>query len=73
MTSIGRAGAVLVAGSANVDFVVRTPHIPAPGETVLGGELRFRGTAAITGSEAIRCSKLLRREAGCAPVAATKG
>ena len=28
---------VLVAGSANVDFVVRAPHIPAPGETVLGG------------------------------------
>ena len=25
---------VLVAGSANVDFVVRAPHIPAPGETV---------------------------------------
>src|SRR5688572_24029147 len=27
---------VLVAGSANLDFVVRTPHVPAPGETVLG-------------------------------------
>lgn len=27
---------VLVAGSANLDFVVRAPHIPAPGETVLG-------------------------------------
>lgn len=31
---------ILVAGSANLDFVVRTPHIPAPGETVLGGEFR---------------------------------
>jgi len=30
---------VCVAGSANVDFVVRAPHIPAPGETVLGGDL----------------------------------
>lgn len=30
---------VLVAGSANVDFVVRAPRIPAPGETVLGGDL----------------------------------
>lgn len=28
--------AVLVAGSANLDFVVRAAHIPAPGETVLG-------------------------------------
>jgi ribokinase len=32
-------GQVLVAGSANADFVVRAPHIPAPGETVLGGDL----------------------------------
>ncbi len=32
-------GHVLVAGSANVDFVVRAPHIAAPGETVLGGDL----------------------------------
>jgi ribokinase len=29
---------ILVAGSANLDFVVRAPHIPAPGETVLGGD-----------------------------------
>src|SRR5579863_6362909 len=35
-----RACMILVAGSANLDFVVRTPHIPAPGETVLGGEFR---------------------------------
>jgi ribokinase len=27
---------VAVVGSANVDFVVQTPHIPRPGETVLG-------------------------------------
>lgn len=32
-------GSVLVAGSANIDFVVRAAHIPAPGETVLGGDL----------------------------------
>lgn len=29
--------AILVAGSANLDFVVRAPRIPTPGETVLGG------------------------------------
>jgi hypothetical protein len=28
--------AILVAGSANVDFVVRAAQVPAPGETVLG-------------------------------------
>jgi len=27
---------ILVAGSANLDFCVRAPHIPGPGETVLG-------------------------------------
>ncbi|WP_277925072.1 ribokinase [Sphingomonas sp. BAUL-RG-20F-R05-02] len=30
---------VLVAGSANVDFVVRAARIPRPGETILGGDL----------------------------------
>ena len=39
MTGTTPGGRVLVAGSANVDFVVRAPHIPAPGETVLGGDL----------------------------------
>jgi ribokinase len=29
-------GTVLVAGSANVDFVARAAHVPGPGETVLG-------------------------------------
>ena len=32
---------ILVAGSANLDFVVRAPHIPAPGETVLGSDFRL--------------------------------
>jgi sugar/nucleoside kinase (ribokinase family) len=27
---------IVVAGSANLDFVVRVPHIPGPGATVLG-------------------------------------
>lgn len=31
---------ILVAGSANLDFVVRTPHIPHAGETVLGREFK---------------------------------
>jgi ribokinase len=32
-------GAILVAGSANLDFVVRASHVPGPGETVLGRDL----------------------------------
>jgi ribokinase len=31
--------AILVAGSANLDFVVRAAHVPRPGETVLGRDL----------------------------------
>jgi ribokinase len=36
MTRPGERGGVLVAGSANLDFVIRAGHVPAPGETVLG-------------------------------------
>ena len=39
MTTSRPGGHVLVAGSANADYVVRAAHIPAPGETVLGGDL----------------------------------
>jgi ribokinase len=34
-----RAPRVLVVGSANVDYVVTAPRLPAPGETVTGGTL----------------------------------
>ena len=30
---------IVVIGSSNTDMVVRVPHIPAPGETVMGSEL----------------------------------
>lgn len=32
---------VLVIGSSNTDMVVQVPHIPAPGETVLGGSFKI--------------------------------
>ena len=31
---------ILVAGSSNLDFVVRPHHIPAPGDTVLGRDFK---------------------------------
>ncbi|MDW7761209.1 MAG: ribokinase [Acidobacteriota bacterium] len=31
---------IVVAGSANTDMIVHVPHIPKPGETVLGSEFR---------------------------------
>ena len=47
---------ILVAGSANLDFVVRAPHIPAPGETVLGRAFRtFPGGKGA--NQAIACAR----------------
>lgn len=34
----GREAMILVFGSINVDIMVPVPHLPAPGETVLGGD-----------------------------------
>lgn len=31
---------IIVVGSLNMDLVVRTPHMPAPGETVLGDDFQ---------------------------------
>ncbi|MEO0875750.1 MAG: ribokinase, partial [Bacteroidota bacterium] len=28
---------ILVIGSSNTDMVIRSSHLPAPGETILGG------------------------------------
>jgi ribokinase len=33
--------AIVVVGSLNMDFVVRVEHLPAPGETVLGGNFQM--------------------------------
>jgi ribokinase len=47
---------ILVAGSANLDFVVQAAHIPAPGETVLGREFRtFPGGKGA--NQALACAR----------------
>jgi ribokinase len=47
---------VLVAGSANLDFVVRAPHVPAPGETVLGRDFAtFPGGKGA--NQAVACAR----------------
>ncbi|MDT8991653.1 ribokinase [Curvibacter sp. APW13] len=47
---------ILVAGSANLDFVVQAPHIPAPGETVLGTSYRnFPGGKGA--NQAVACAR----------------
>jgi len=47
---------ILVAGSANLDFVVRADHIPSPGETVLGRDFKtFPGGKGA--NQAVACSR----------------
>ena len=47
---------IFVAGSANLDFVVRATHIPAPGETVLGRAFQtFPGGKGA--NQAIACAR----------------
>ena len=50
------AKSVLVAGSANLDFVIRASHVPAPGETVLGRDFAtFPGGKGA--NQAIACAR----------------
>jgi ribokinase len=47
---------ILVAGSANLDFVVRANHIPGPGETVLGRDFKtFPGGKGA--NQAVACAR----------------
>ena len=47
---------ILIAGSANLDFVVRAPRIPAPGETVLGSSFTtFTGGKGA--NQAVACAR----------------
>ena len=71
---------ILVAGSANLDFVVRAPHIPAPGETVLGSNFRtFAGgkganqaiASARAGGVATRMLLALGRDSFAEPIEAS--
>jgi len=48
---------IVVLGSANTDLVVRVPRIPAPGETVLGGDL-IRAAGGKGANQAVAASRL---------------
>lgn len=72
--------AVLVIGSANLDFVVRAAHIPAPGETVLGRDFSTHPggkganqavACARAGGVATRMLLALGDDAFCAPIEAS--
>ncbi|MDH3683146.1 MAG: ribokinase [Acidimicrobiia bacterium] len=53
---------IAVVGSANVDLSIQVPRIPAPGETVLGGDTA-RGSGGKGANQAVAASRLGRRVA----------
>lgn len=56
MSHASSRSGILVAGSANLDFVVRAAHVPAPGETVLGREFAtFPGGKGA--NQAVACAR----------------
>ena len=48
---------IIVVGSSNMDMVVQSPHLPAPGETVLGGEF-FMNPGGKGANQAVAASRL---------------
>lgn len=62
----GSVADVVVVGSLNVDLVVRVPHLPAPGETVVGGDVATYGGGK-GANQAVAAARLGRRTAivGC--------
>ena len=48
---------VVVVGSLNLDLVVRVPHHPAAGETVLGGDL-FTNPGGKGANQAVAAARL---------------
>lgn len=56
------SASVVVVGSINVDIVVAVPHIPAPGETVLGAD-SFRNAGGKGANQAVTAARLGRHVA----------
>lgn len=48
---------IIVVGSVNVDLVIRVPHLPRPGETVLGGEF-FKAAGGKGANQAVAAARL---------------
>lgn len=48
---------IIVVGSTNLDLVVQTPHLPAPGETVLGGRF-FQADGGKGANQAVAAARL---------------
>lgn len=50
---------IIVVGSVNTDLVIRVPHLPRPGETVLGGEF-FQAAGGKGANQAVAAARAAR-------------
>jgi ribokinase len=48
---------IVIVGSSNTDMVIRSPHLPAPGETILGGTF-FMNAGGKGANQAVAASRL---------------
>ncbi len=48
---------IIVIGSSNTDMVIKTPHLPAPGETILGGSF-FMNAGGKGANQAVAAARL---------------
>ena len=49
---------IIVLGSSNTDFVIRGARLPAPGETVLGGQF-FQAAGGKGANQAVAAARVL--------------
>ena len=54
------SSSIIVLGSVNTDLVIRAPRIPAPGETVLGGEY-FQAPGGKGANQAVAAARAARK------------
>lgn len=52
-----RAGKIIVVGSSNTDMVIKTAHLPLPGETILGGTF-FMNAGGKGANQAVAAARL---------------
>lgn len=50
-------GSIVIIGSSNTDMVIKSPHLPAPGETILGGTF-FMNAGGKGANQAVAAARL---------------
>src|SRR6478672_2191544 len=60
---------VLILGSVNTDLVIRSPRLPRPGETVLGGEF-YQAAGGKGANQAVAAARACGKQGGVAFIGA---